>query len=138
MILGTGIDIISVARVGAMVDSGGGAFLERWFSPEEIAYCSAKAKPRLHFAARLAAKEATAKALRLEWEAAPAWRDISVRSQGSGAPFLVLAGAALEAARVLGVEALHISLSHADEYATASVILEGPGPSRAPGRLEAD
>lgn len=126
MIIGTGIDIVGVARVRELLGSGGERFKERWFGPEEIAYCESKAKPYLHYAARLAAKESAVKALGLEWEGAPAWKDIQVELAPSGAPGLSLGGvAAAEAAR-LGVAALHLSLSHCDEYATASVIAEGP------------
>jgi holo-[acyl-carrier protein] synthase len=134
MILGTGMDIVSVERVRSLINSGGDGFLARLFGPEEIAYCQEKAKPWLHFAARLAAKEATAKALRLEWEGPPAWRDIQVRISASGAPDLMLKGSLPEKAKSLGIEALHVSLSHCDEYATASVVAEGdpPRPPTAP------
>jgi holo-[acyl-carrier protein] synthase len=124
MIVGTGVDIIGVAGVRALIESGGERFLSRCFGSEEIAYCEARAKPYLHYAARLAAKEAVAKALRLEWDGPPSWRDINVASGASGAPSLILRGAPLRAAESLGVRALHLSLSHCDEYATASVVAE--------------
>jgi holo-[acyl-carrier protein] synthase len=131
MIIGTGIDIVSVERVRKLVDSGGDRFKDRCFAPGEIAYCEAKAKPFLHYAARLAAKEATVKALRLEWDGPPAWKDIEVAVAPSGAPSLALAGAPRATAERLGVVAFHLSLSHCDEYATASVIAES-GPALDP------
>jgi len=124
MIIGTGIDIIGVERVRVLASSGGARFKERLFSADEIEYCESKAKPYLHYAARLAAKEATVKALRLDWDGPPAWKDIRVVVEGSGAPALVLEGRPQEAAERLEVDALHLSLSHCDEYATASVVAE--------------
>lgn len=37
MIQGVGTDIVSVARIDALLHGEGSRFLERWFSPEEIA-----------------------------------------------------------------------------------------------------
>jgi holo-[acyl-carrier protein] synthase len=125
MIIGTGIDIIAVARVRALIESGGSRFLGRWFSEGEIEYSAAKAKPWLHFAARLAAKEAAIKALRLERAMPRDWRDIAVTIAESGAPSLALGGSPRGMAERLGVETLHLSLSHCDEYAVASVVAEG-------------
>jgi holo-[acyl-carrier protein] synthase len=129
MIIGTGIDIIETARVKTLLDSGGIRFRERCFGEEEIAYCEAKANPHLHYAARLAAKEAAAKALKLSREAPLAWSDITVTVKESGAPALVLRGAPQDAALSLGVQSFHLSLSHCALYATASVIAEGASPS---------
>lgn len=125
MIIGTGIDIIETARVRALLDSGGIRFRERYFGEVEIAYCEGKANPCLHYAARLAAKEATAKALRLSRDAPLAWSDIIVMVEETGAPALVLRGAPEAVALSLGIHSFHLSLSHCDQYATASVIAEG-------------
>jgi holo-[acyl-carrier protein] synthase len=118
----TGIDIISVERVRALVDTAGERFLRRWFSAEEVSYCEARARPWQHYAARLAAKEAAVKAL------APAgWerillKDITVTVEASGAPHLLLAGRAAAMARESKITEIHVSLSHCTDYAVASVI----------------
>jgi holo-[acyl-carrier protein] synthase len=122
MKLATGIDIISVDRVRALIDKSGERFLRRWFSAEEIAYCEAKARPSQHFSARLAAKEAAVKALGRGWGDGILLREITVSVGTSGAPRLLLAGRAREIAEESGVEELHVSLSHCTQYAVASVI----------------
>ena len=61
--LGAGTDIVSVARMARLVRTGGDRFLHRWFTGAEIAYCTSMARPELHLAARMAAKEAVVKAL---------------------------------------------------------------------------
>ena len=56
MILGTGIDLIEVARVAASVERFGDRFLGRILLPTEIAYCQTYSQPGPHVAARFAAK----------------------------------------------------------------------------------
>jgi holo-[acyl-carrier protein] synthase len=126
MIIGTGIDIVDVPRIKTLLDRDGERFLHRWFSDAEIEYCASKAEPCLHLAARFAAKEATFKALRLPGSLPLCWKDIVVRRGGDGAPFLDLHGEPRQAAERMGVERLHLSLSHCDSFALASVTAEGP------------
>ena len=54
MLGGVGTDIVTVDRIAALVRNRGAAFLERWFTAREIDYCSRKAVPSRHFAARTA------------------------------------------------------------------------------------
>ena len=100
---GVGTDIIAVGRIAAMMQSRGMAFLERWFTAREIRYCSSKAVPSRHFAARFAAKEAVAKALPLAWDGPLPWRSIEIANDPSGAPSVSLSGAILDAATRAGV-----------------------------------
>lgn len=134
MIIGTGIDIIEVHRVDALLARGGDRFVRRWFSPGEIEYCRARARPAQHLAARLAAKEAAIKALGPAWTAGLLLREIEVVTDGRGAPGLRLGGRAAEMARRAGVTALFVSLSHAGAYAAATVIAEGSSLSHATPR----
>lgn len=120
MIIGLGTDIIEVRRVRVLVERYGEGFERRWFSPREIDYCLAKRKPWLHFAARLATKEAAVKALHTPLS----WRELSVEIGLSGAPVLLLSGSARQKATNLGVSLMHLSISHCEEYATATVIAE--------------
>jgi holo-[acyl-carrier protein] synthase len=130
VIVGTGIDIVGVERVRALVEKVGNRFLHRWFSDEELEYCTAKARPALHLAARLAAKEALVKALHSAWDGPMLLRDITVTTEESGAPSLHLTGNAAEIARKAGVTGLHVSLSHDGDYAVASVIAVTEQPAR--------
>jgi holo-[acyl-carrier protein] synthase len=122
MKLSTGIDIISVERVRALMEKSGERFLRRWFCSEEIEYCRSKARPGQHYAARLAAKEAAVKALGHGWRDGILLSDIAVTIGPSGAPRLQLAGRARQIAEESGIEELHVSLSHCTQYAVASVI----------------
>ncbi|GEM_PF-284705 len=120
---GVGTDIVGVPRIAALIRVGGSAFLQRWFTPLEIAYCTAKAVPSRHFAARLAAKEAVVKALAFGWEGPLPWRSVEIVNEAHGAPVARLRGEVLAAARRAGVGTIRISMSHCDEYATAVALV---------------
>lgn len=124
MTLLAGTDIVSVPRVQRLIEDRGASFLERWFTEEEISYCSSMAQPPLHFAARLAAKEAVVKALRTASDGPVPWRSIEVGRDPSGAPLVRLSGAVLEAADAQGVSEIVVSLSHCQEFATAVAVAD--------------
>jgi holo-[acyl-carrier protein] synthase len=65
MIYGIGIDMVKVNRIEYMIARWGNRFLERVFTPHEIAYCRDKADAVSRFALRFAAKEAFSKAMGL-------------------------------------------------------------------------
>ena len=117
--LTTGIDIIEISRVRGVLERYGQRFLDRIFTPAEIAYCRERA-PNL--AARFAAKEATMKALGTGVRGV-GWKDIEVVRQESGAPSIELHGRAKQRAQRLGVQEVAISLSHSKDYAVASVVV---------------
>jgi holo-[acyl-carrier protein] synthase len=116
---GIGTDIVAVGRIAALMHDGGTTFLERWFTPREIHYCSGKAAPSRHFAARLAGKEAVVKALHFAWNGPLPWRSIEITNDPHGVPSVSLSGAILDAATKAGVGEITMSLAHCDEYATA-------------------
>jgi holo-[acyl-carrier protein] synthase len=124
---GVGTDIVAVARIEALMQQSGMAFLERWFTAREIGYCSSKAVPSRHFAARLAAKEAVAKALPMAWDGPLPWRSIEIINDPPGAPSVTLSGAALDAATRAGAGEVRVSLSHCDEFAIAFALVASPG-----------
>lgn len=125
MILGTGIDLVEVARIAAAYEKFGESFVNRVLLPEELAYCLAHKDPAPYLAARFAAKEAVVKAFGTGIGAELGWQDIEIRRRESGAPYVVLhgKGEALFAAR--GARQLHLSLTHTHHYAAATAILEG-------------
>lgn len=127
MILGTGIDLAEVARIREAVERYGRRFLERVFTAGEIAYVETKANRYERYAARFAAKEAGMKAIGTGWRGGVRWQDFEVRNRRSGRPELLLHGVAAEAARRMGVERIHLSLTHTETVAQAFVILEGTG-----------
>jgi holo-[acyl-carrier protein] synthase len=122
MILGLGADLVAIPRVEAMLQRHRERFLARVFTPAERADCVGRARPAMHLAARLAAKEATMKALGTGWGLGVRWLDVEVRSGGDGPPTLLLAGAARARAELLGIRQTLVSLSHDGEFALAVVI----------------
>ncbi len=125
MILGTGIDIVEVARITASFEKNGDAFLRRILLPEEIEYCLQHRQPAPFLAVRFAAKEAISKAFGTGIGAELGWLDMEIRRQESGAPFVVLHGKGQQLFAVRGAKRLHVSLSHTENYAVATAILEG-------------
>ena len=96
MIIGLGVDIAEVTRVREAIERHGERFLNRVFTPLEIAYCRRHKNCDERFAARFAAKEAGMKAIGTGWRNGVTWRDFEVANAGSGRPGLKLTGKALE------------------------------------------
>jgi holo-[acyl-carrier protein] synthase len=124
MIVGTGVDVVEVARIRAAVERFGNRFLSRVFTPEEIRYCTSKLNFAERLAARFAAKEAGMKAVGTGLRHGVSWHDLEVVRALSGKPSLRLTGKVAEFATTLGCVHVHLSLSHTAEHAIAFVILE--------------
>ncbi|MBM4109449.1 MAG: holo-[acyl-carrier-protein] synthase [Phycisphaerae bacterium] len=124
-IVGHGVDIVAVERIGRMVAEHGERFLSRVFTAKERAYAQGKARGAEHLAARFAAKEAAFKALGTGWRDGIAWTDVGVEHDAMGRPMLVVRGRAAEVARARGVARWWVTLSHTAGTAVASVIAEG-------------
>ena len=125
MILGTGIDLIEVVRIAASFAKFGERFVNRVLLPDEIAYCLAHKNPAPFLAVRFAAKEAVSKAFGTGIGAELGWLDMEIRRQESGEPFVVLHGKGQQLFAARGAKKLHVSLSHTENYAVATAILEG-------------
>jgi len=124
MIAGIGSDIVSVQRIREAAERHGRRFLDRIFTAAELAYSRGKAREFEHLAARFAAKEALTKALGTGVSGGVLLSDAEVRNNAEGKPEMVLHGRAREGADALGVRRIHLTLSHADLYAVAFVVLE--------------
>jgi holo-[acyl-carrier protein] synthase len=125
MVLGLGTDLMETRRVEESIDRYGERFLERIFTPDEVAYCLRKKKNAAEsFAARFAAKEAGAKALGTGISRGVSWKEFEVRREASGRPTLHLSGRAAELAEAMGVKRIQLSLTHSRELALAVVVIE--------------
>jgi len=116
VIIGVGIDVVDIARFEETLERTP-ALRERIFTVEERGLGIAS------LAARFAAKEALAKAL-----GAPVglhWSDARVVTDSDGKPTIEIGGTVLARARDLGVDSLHVSLSHDAGIASAVVVAEG-------------
>lgn len=125
MIVGLGVDLVSIARLRRVLDRRGERAMRRFFTDHEAARCSRSRSPEESLAARFAAKEAFYKALGTGVGAAGGWQEVEVVSAATGAPSLRLTGRAAEVARVRGVERIHLALTHTGDTAAAVVVLEG-------------
>jgi holo-[acyl-carrier protein] synthase len=118
-IAGIGTDIVSVPRMTRLVSTRGPRFTERWFTMQEIAYCTRLRVPSRHFAARFAAKEAVVKALPGGWDGPLPYRNVEIVHDSQGAPAVRLGGRVQAAADAAGISTIFVSLSHCDDYAVA-------------------
>ena len=125
MIVGHGIDIVSVERLRQSVEEHGQHFLDRVFTAAEQAYCARSRKRYYeHLAGRFAAKEAVLKVLGTGWRGGIAWTDIEITNEASGQPRLTLTGESARVAAERGITRWHVSISHIETHATASAIGE--------------
>jgi len=114
-VIGVGIDVCELDRFAASIERTP-ALAVRLFTEAE------RALPTASLAARFAAKEALAKAL-----GAPRgmeWHDAEVIREESGRPIFEIRGTVLARAQELGVNHVHLSLSHDAGIASAMVVLE--------------
>lgn len=124
-ILGHGIDLTEVDRIEEMLAEHGDRFVQRCFTPREIADSGNGPRRVEHLAARFAAKEAALKALGTGWAQGVGWTDVAVHRAESGKPELVVTGRAADVAAERGITCWHVSLTHTKDHAVASVIAEG-------------
>lgn len=122
-VVGLGCDLVDVQRIRDVLERHGERFLDRVFTAEERAYCSGKARPDQHYAARWAAKEAIAKAFTTGIGAELGWKSMSIIHGERSEPRVRLdeKGAAL-LARV-GATHVLVSLSHTATVAMAVAAL---------------
>lgn len=124
MIYGIGIDIVYMPRIKKMWERWQERFLKYIFTQTEIDYCLRKKLFYYELAARVAAKEAFAKAVGLGWRQGLKWRDVEVVNLKTGQPVLNLYDRAQEICARAGVKNAFVSLTHDRDYAVAVVVLE--------------
>lgn len=118
MEMAIGIDIIVISRVAKVLAKHPRRFLDRVFTPEEVAFCRGRV-PEL--AARFAAKEAVMKALGTGARGL-AWREIEVLPNRRGKPLVYLHGLAQKRGDTIGLRGIDISLTHEGDLAIACVV----------------
>jgi len=122
MVVGIGIDTVDVASFRNRLDD---RLTGELFLPDEIHYCRSQARPWENFAARFAAKEAAFKAIGRGLSSGIRFLDVEVtRNTETGAVSLVLYGKALFFQNSLGIQKLHVSISHTRSNAVAIVVAE--------------
>lgn len=121
MINGIGVDIIEISRIEASMEKYGDSFLNKLFTENEIRYCSSKAFPAQHYAARFAAKEAFAKAISTGWTGDFEWKNVEVQNDPIGKPSFEFYG---KTAEVLKDCVVFLSMSHSDDSVVAFVVIQ--------------
>ena len=121
-IIGIGIDATEIERIAESIERWGDRFVQRVFTPGEIAYCRAKRDFASSFAARFAAKEAAMKALGTGHSRGVFWTGIEVVRR-HGPPTLAFYGGAAKRLAELGGTGALLTLTHARELAIAHVLL---------------
>jgi len=123
-----GIDMVSIDAVEESISVHSERYLARVYTSTELDDCRLPdgTYNARRLAARIAAKEAVLKVLRIEDEGIP-WRAIGVRRDHAGRPCIELTGAAEALAQERGVAALDLSLTNAGPFAAAVVVAEVRG-----------
>lgn len=122
MIVGIGVDICQIDRIGAMLRRRPG-LRERLFTRAEACRPDGALRTPASLAARFAAKEALAKALGSP--GGMVWVDAEVRSGADGRPVFEVRGTVAKRMEELGICRVQLSLSHEAGLAAAFVICEG-------------
>ena len=110
VVCGVGIDLTEVSRVKRLYGKNP-AFLKRFFTPEEAAYCLKGKNLYERIAARFSAKEAVIKALDRK---DLSLKSISILKAGTGRPVVKIKG-------LKGVSVM-LSISHTANYACACAV----------------
>ncbi len=125
MIKGVGTDLVRTTRIASSLEKFGERFAEKILATGEMAdFKSSKDKAKF-LSKRFAAKEAVAKALGTGMGAGVHFKLIEVTHKASGAPAVLLHGAAQQRATKLGVTHTHLSISDEEGLAQAFSVLEG-------------
>ncbi len=122
MILGVGLDVVSVDRLRRWKNIPG--LFQRFFNPKELEVALPRGETGiLSLAARFAAKEAFGKALGGGIRGF-ALKEIAVMNDPYGKPYMVLSGNAERAFIASGASKIHVSLTHEHDNALAMVVIE--------------
>ena len=121
-VIGLGIDATDIDRIADTIERYGERFLKRIFTDGEIAYCTRRRVPAIHFAGRFAAKEAAMKALGTGHSRGVLWRDVEVVRRG-GPPQLTFHGGAARRLEEMGGRSTLLTITHSDQLALAQVLV---------------
>lgn len=120
-----GVDIVEIDRIKASFEKLGDTFRDRIFTRNEVEYCeSRKAVKYKSYAARFAAKEAVSKAFGTGMGDRIGFKDIEIRNDEKGKPYVNLLGKARELFDEMNGVEISISMSHSDNYAVAFVVIQ--------------
>ena len=123
MVLGVGIDIVTISRVKDAVETAGKPFLDEVFTLHEQEQASAHPDPWVYYATTFASKEAIFKCFATSWETGVQLTDIEIRRGEFGEPIPILTGKFAELASQRGARKVLLSPSYDGDYAVVIAIL---------------
>ena len=125
MIIGLGIDIIDIRRIRKTFEKYGNRFKKKCFHKNESLKSDTRFKSIESYAKRYAAKEACAKALGTGLAKGVFWKDIEIRNNSYGKPYVILHNKAKKILKNRNKNDYSIELSLSDEkdFALANVII---------------
>jgi holo-[acyl-carrier protein] synthase len=115
VIAGIGVDVVDIARFERSLERTP-RLVDRLFAESE------RNRPARSLAARFAAKEALIKAL--GGHSVLRWHDMRIVQDAEGDPSFALSGALAAHVAELGIDRVHLSMSHDAGIASAFVVLE--------------
>jgi holo-[acyl-carrier protein] synthase len=118
---GIGVDVVEIPRIQRAIDEWGDTFLEKIFTPQELAYARARKNATQHIAGRFAVKEAVAKALATGWSGGFRWKDVEVENDPSGKPAVKVHGHVQD---LLAGSRILVTISHSDNVVVAFAVIE--------------
>lgn len=118
-IIGTGVDLVEVARFDQSAKRWNRRLLTRIFTPQELAYAQRHKARAQHLAVRFAAKEAVVKALGAPKGLGLQWKDLEITRAPSGQPSVQFHGTMKRWQKFQ----VHLSLTHTAQYAVASAVV---------------
>ncbi len=126
MVVGIGIDAVTISRIDRLLELRGERFLRKVFSAEEIEEGMKRHDRAEFFAVRFAAREAFVKALGTGFGGGVSMHDVEVTKGERGAPRLRLSERLAALVASGGIARWHLSLTHEQDTALAVVVLESP------------
>ncbi len=127
-VIGLGIDIVARERVVRMLENHGERFLERCFTSDEAKFSMTRKDPIPDLAVRLAAKEASFKAIGARRGMGIGWREFETVLDSEDVPTIRLHGKAKVRGELIGAGKIWLSLTHEDLWAVAAVVVTGKFP----------
>lgn len=118
---GIGVDIIEIERIRNTLENTKGAFLDKFLTPAEKAYCLTFKDPAPQVAGRFAAKEAIAKALGCGFGEELSFEDLEILNDEKGKPIARLAPNANSRFNSPNIQ---LSISHCKSHAVAFATVE--------------
>lgn len=114
-----GVDIVELERIRNAWNRYGLAFLNRFLTAGEIAYCLEKKDPAASIAGRFAAKEALVKAMGTGISGKMRWQSFEILNDAKGKPVVHITGTDLSSL----VRSARVSISHDRHSAIAMAII---------------